>query len=119
MFTSVIGVVIKALLALVDAPDFNSVIYEPFHDKRCFLGASANAVIHEHQQNIEFTQLGVLLYKLNLVTVAGADLEAGNAVFLFFADDFLAPAFGKFSAGYALHENVGLHLFIEVYLLCC
>ncbi len=67
---------IDPLFALIDAPDLNTVVDEPLDYERCFFGSSADAVEHEHQQNIKFALLGIFLDELYLVTVIGADLEA-------------------------------------------
>ncbi|OCN01989.1 hypothetical protein A7X67_04335 [Clostridium sp. W14A] len=45
---------IKTLLPFLGAPDFNAVVYEPFHDKRCFVLAASQPVKHEDQKNIKF-----------------------------------------------------------------
>ncbi len=57
-------------------------------------------------------------YELDFVTLSGTDFIAGNTVFLFFMNNGPAHAVCKFMAGFALHGNVGLILFIMVYLLC-
>lgn len=98
----------------VDAPDLNALIDEPFNYERGFFGSSANAVEHEHQQNIEFALFGVFLDKLDLVSVAGADLEAGHAVFLLFVHDSPAHPFRKLAAGFSLHRDIRLVLLIVV-----
>ena len=61
--TQVVGefvrVVIKALFALLGAPDPDAVLDEPLHYKGRFVCDPSNAVKHEHQQNIKFSLFGV------------------------------------------------------------
>lgn len=67
---------VDSLFTFVDAPDLNAVVDEPFDHERRFFCSPANAVEHEHQQNIEFALFGIFLDELNFITVIGADLEA-------------------------------------------
>ena len=67
---------VDPLFTLVDTPYLNAVTDEPLDYEGRFFSSSANAVEHEHQQNIELALFGIFLDELDLVTVIGADLEA-------------------------------------------
>ena len=103
----------------VDAPDLNALIDKPFNYERGSFGSSANAVEHEHQQDIEFALFGVFLDKLDLVSVVGADLEARYAVFLRLVHDSPAHPFRKLATGFSLHGDIRLVLLIVVDLFRC
>ena len=67
---------VDPLFTLVDTPYLNAVTDEPLDYEGRFFSSSANAVEHEHQQNIELALFGIFLDELNFITVIGADLEA-------------------------------------------
>ena len=109
----------KPLLSFVDAPDPDSVFYKPLHHKGRFIRFAAQAVKHEHQQDIELALLGPLFEKLQFIPVVGADLVAGHAVFLFLMHDGPAHLRCKLPAGFALDRDVSLILLIVVNLFGC
>ena len=108
---------VDPLFTFVDAPDLNAVVDEPLDYERRFFSSSANAVEHEHQQDIEFALFSVFFDELDLVTVIGADLESGHAVFPFLVHDGPAHPLCELTAGFSLHGDVGLILVIVVDLL--
>ena len=112
-----VDVRVDPLFAFVDAPDLNTVVDEPLDYERRFFGSSANTVEHEHQQDIEFALFGIFLDELDLVTVIGADLESGHAIFLFLVHDGPAHSLRELTAGFSLHGDIGLILVIVVDLL--
>ena len=90
---------------------------EPLDYERRFFGSSANTVEHEHQQDVEFSLLGIFFNELDLVTVIGADLEAGYASFLLFQHNAPTHSVCKVSASLSLHRNIRLVLTVVILLL--
>ena len=110
---------LKPLLSLVDTPDPDSMFYKPLHHKGRLIRFAAQAVKHEHQQDVELALLGPLFEKLQLVPVIGADLVTGHAVLLLLMYDGPAHLCGKLPAGFALDRDIRLILLIVINLLGC
>ena len=100
--------VIETLLALADAPHFNSVLDKPFNHKRRFIIYSAYSVKHKHQQNFKFSSECRLFQILYCVAVFSRNLKAGYAFFLKLLNYYPAVAVSKFSARLLLHRNIVL-----------
>ena len=112
-----VHVAVDPLLALIDAPDLDTLLHKPFQHEGRLLCPPAKAVKHEYQKDIEFAFLGILLDELDLITVIGTDLKARHTVFLFLQHDIPALAVGELVAGFALNWDVRLILFIMIHLL--
>ena len=98
---------IKPLLAFLDAPDFNTVFGEPFHNERCFVLSASQTIKHEHQQNIKLVLQSVSLDFLNGIPVFGRNLKPGNTLFRKLLDDFPSGMLlNKLPARFLLHGNV-------------
>ena len=78
-----VGMIVKPLLPLLGAPDLYAVLDKPLHNKGGLVCDTANAVKHEHQQDVKLPLAGVLFDDLELVPVLRPDLMAGNTVLLF------------------------------------
>ena len=101
--------IIKTLLALHGAPHFNILLDKPLNHKRRFIVLTAQAIEHEHQQNVKLALQGHLLYFLDCIPVLGGNLKARNTLFRKFLDDFPAGVlFTKLPAILFLHGNIVL-----------
>ena len=109
---------VDPLLTLIDAPHTDVVLNQPLHHEGSFLGSSADAVEHEHQQDIKLALLGILFDLLDLVTLTGTLFEARDTVLLFLEDDGPTHLVCKLSTGPSLHRDVCLVIAVEVDLLC-
>ena len=68
--------IFELLLPLNGAPYFNAVFNEPFHNERGLVLFTAQAVKHEHEQDIKFFHGGVFLDLQDSVTILSRNLEA-------------------------------------------
>ena len=91
--------------------------YEPLHNEGAFIRFAANAVKHEHKQNIKFSLECVLFDQLQNIPVFFTHLKPGYAGFLAFIKDFPSHLPGKFPASISLHRNISLIFRLEVRLL--
>ena len=112
-----VGVIVKPLLTLLGAPHPDAVLDKPFHHKGRFIRDAANAVKHEHKQNIKLALLGVFLDNLHLVPVFRPYLVAGNAVLLFLVNNRPALFLREAVAGFTLHGDVRLVFIVVIHLL--
>ena len=112
-----VDVVVEPLLALFDAPNTNSMPHKPLYNKRAFIRFAANAVEHEHKQNIKFSLKRVFFDPLQNIPVFFTYQEPGYAGFLAFVKDFPSHLPGKFPASISLHRNISLIFRLEVRLL--
>ena len=61
-----VGMIVKALLALLCAPDLYTILGKPLHHKGRFIVLAAQPVKHEHQQDVKLPLAGVFLDDLVL-----------------------------------------------------
>ena len=109
--------IVKPLLPLLGAPDLYAVLDESLYYKGGLVCDTANAVKHEHQQDVELPLAGVFLDDLELVPVLSSDLMAGHAIFLFLVNNGPALFLREAVAGFSLHRDVSLALVVVVHLL--
>lgn len=104
--------IVKPLLSLHGAPNLDAVLHEPFHHKGRFIVPAAQAVKHEHQQDVKLALQGHPLDFLDGVPILGRLLEAGNALLGKLLDDLpFVLTLDKLTAKLLLHGNVVfLHL---------
>ena len=112
-----VGMIVKALLALLCAPDLYTILGKPLHHKGGFVSDPPDTVKHKHQENVKLAFLGPLFYELDFATVFGPYFMAGDTVLLFLKDDFPAHLFCETVTGFPLHGNVGLGFIVIRHLL--
>jgi hypothetical protein len=109
---------IKSLFSLVDAPHSYPRLNEFLDHEGRFRRYAADAVEHEHQQDVKLPFAGVFFYELYLIAVSGMNLKAGDAVFLFLSDDCPALPIGELVTRLALHGDVRFVVLVVIHLLC-
>ena len=97
---------IKSLFPLHRAPDLDSVLHEPFNHKGRFVLLAAEAVKHEHQQNVKFALSRIPLDVLDRITVLCRNFEAGDAFFRKLLCNLPSVGLGKFMALLLLHRDI-------------
>ena len=104
-----VNVSIKPLLALLGAPYLDAVLHKPLHHKGRLVIFAAQAVKHEHKQDVKCALQGQLLDFLHSVPVFGRNLEARNPFFGKLPDDLPSGlTLGKLPAILFLHGNIVL-----------
>ena len=109
--------VVKPLLTLLCAPYLDAILDEPLDDKWRLIRNPSNSVKHEHQQDIKFSLLGVVLNGLEFITVFCPNLMARYAVLLLLMNNGPAFFFRKAMTGFTLHGDICLTLIVIVHLL--
>ena len=108
---------LDTLLTLLRTPYANTVVYQPLHHKRRFVCDTANTVKHEDKQYIKLLCTCQFFDFLYLITVFRSYLVPGNTFLLQFIDDLPTHPVAELAAGFSLHGNIRLVLFIVVHLL--
>ena len=97
---------VDALLTLAGTPDFDAMLYEPFHHIRRLALDAAQTVEHEHQQDVEIISFSFGFEFLDGVAFARRHLGAGDALFGFFQHHAPAMLGAEFAAFDFLHGDV-------------
>ena len=109
--------IVEPLLPFLGAPNLNAMLTEPLHNKGRFIRNSANAVKHEHEEDVKLPSGCHSLDDLQLVPGFGTNLVPGHTFLLFLMDDCPAHLRGKAVTGFSLHGNIGFMVFGIVHLL--
>ncbi len=99
--------VIKPLLTFHRAPNLNTILYKPFHDKWRFIIAPAKTIKHEHQKNIELPLHRIPLDLLDGISIFSGNFISRYAFFVKFPCDFpIKLSLNKLVAILLLHRNI-------------